>query len=561
MPVTFNGLNIPEQLTSMLIEQLDLSVRSFNALERKGISTVGQLLLLSAQELLSFEAFGRKSLIDVQRALNLLLTSYRKSHDSDQASAHIDFPRKRTVQLCATSGGWLCPQNVSVDLDAPLGVLDLSARPTNALQHLGTKSVRQLMNLSKRDFGKLQNIGRTSVAEVQLKLSNYLSGAPLMAVLVADSLQRDRETVSVGTKTFVNSMLNRLPERSREVIADRYGLWDGIAETLQDIGDKLGRTRERVRQIEKKGLSRLQRIFGHLLLLELVAGKLSNFSLGDATGCGVLDDDEAISAMADDCSQEEAALALSLLNDIAHTREGFLAGSLIEAEPGVYCLSKKVASDYSVLVQLIKSILQKHQKPISEAKLRADMVAQMYHEFPPAELRLTERILSISPSVTRLRTGQIALSPWTEFQSRNASTLAEAALRLIGRPAHFREITEKINASAEVPKGVNERRVHNAIIRTPQKFVWVRSGTYGLAAWGIARPPYLKDRLVQLLSEARYPMPYWHLREKVLEVCNCKEASIRMTLDLNPRVFKKFENDHYGLCEHYVTTALRKADN
>jgi hypothetical protein len=558
MPGIYNSVNVPEQLTSMSIHDLELSVRSFNALDRNGVVTVGQLLLLSADELLRYRGFGRKSLTDVQRALNLLLTSYRKNHTSDQATEHMEFPPKKTLQLSVTQGGWLCPQIVSVDLGAPLGVLDLSTRPTNVLQSLGIKSIRQLMNFSKRDFRELENIGRTSVAEVQLKLSNYLSGAPLMAVSTGDSQRSDRKGALVGTKTFVNSMLSRLSERSRQVIADRYGLWDGIAETLQDVGDKLGLTRERVRQIENMGLIRLQRIFGHRLLLELVAGKLGEFSMADATGCGVLDEDEAISVMADDCSQDEASLAISLLNDVAHAREGFLAGSLIEVEPGVYCLSKKVASDYRVLVELMKSALQKHQKPISESRLRADMVAQMHGTFPPAESKLTERILSVSPSVTQLRNGRIALSLWTEFQSRNAGGLAEAALRMMGRPAHFREIAEKINAVAVVPKGVNERRVHNAIMRTPQKFVWVGSGTYGLAAWGIKRPPYLKDRLVQLLSEARYPLSYWHLREKVLEVCNCKEASIRMTLDLNPKVFKKFEDDQYGLLQHYTNTKLSR---
>jgi hypothetical protein len=481
----------------------------------------------------------------VQQALRVLLTS-RRSRDLNHVITHLHLPRKGRDELCITQSGWQCPQNVSVDLDAPLGVLDLPTRPTNALQSVGIKSVRQLMNFSKRDFRDLQNIGRKSVAEVQLKLSNYFSGGPLMAG-------------SVGTKTFVNSMLSRLPEPDRQVIADRYGLWDGIAETLQEIGDNLGFTRERVRQIEKKGLMRLQRIFGDRLLFELVAGKLSEFSMEDATSCGVFDEDEAISAMADDCSQEEAVSALFLIHNIVDTRESVLTGSFIEVEPGVYGLSKKVTSDYRALVERIKSILQKHQKAISEDKLRTDMVAQMHDESPLAKSRLVARILSISPSVTRLRTGQIALSLWTEFRSRDARLLAEAGLRLIGRPAHFREITEKISELPEVPKGVSERTVLNAIVRTPQKFVRVRRGTYGLAAWGIARSPYLKERLVQLFSEARYPIPYWVLREKVLEVCDCKEDSIRRALKLNPEVFEKFENDQYGLREHYETTVLREA--
>jgi len=94
---------------------------------------------------------------------------------------------------------------------------------------------------------------------------------------------------------------------------------------------------------------------------------------------------------------------------------------------------------------------------------------------------------------------------------------------------------------------LSEQTILNTLIRDPQKFVWVKPGTYGLSAWGIKRAPFLKDRLIELLSDAVYPLPFWHLKEKALEVCNCKDDSVRMTLDLNPKVFKKFAGDQYTL--------------
>jgi hypothetical protein len=86
-------------------------------------------------------------------------------------------------------------------------------------------------------------------------------------------------------------------------------------------------------------------------------------------------------------------------------------------------------------------------------------------------------------------------------------------------------------------------------------FVWVKSGTYGLVAWGLTQPPYIKDKLCELLGETPYPLPYWHIEEKVLEVCNCKPASVRMTLQLNPKVFKKFDGDQFGLARHFSPEA------
>ena len=51
--------------------------------------------------------------------------------------------------------------------------------------------------------------------------------------------------------------LAALPEREREVLALRYGLDDDEPKTLEEIGRRLGLTRERVRQIEVEALRRL----------------------------------------------------------------------------------------------------------------------------------------------------------------------------------------------------------------------------------------------------------------------------------------------------------------
>jgi hypothetical protein len=142
---------------------------------------------------------------------------------------------------------------------------------------------------------------------------------------------------------------------------------------------------------------------------------------------------------------------------------------------------------------------------------------------------------------------QLKAGQFQDSWARNATSLAVATLRGLGRPAHFREITEEAGARFSDAGVINERTIHNALIQDPEKFVWVKNGTYGLAEWGIKKPPFIKDRLRELLSESKYPLPFWYLKEKVLEVCNCKDDSVRMTLDLNPKLFRKFKDDQYGL--------------
>ena len=56
----------------------------------------------------------------------------------------------------------------------------------------------------------------------------------------------------------IRSSLSLLLENERRVIDMRYGLTDGKARTLEDVGATLGLTRERVRQIEAKALRKLR---------------------------------------------------------------------------------------------------------------------------------------------------------------------------------------------------------------------------------------------------------------------------------------------------------------
>ena len=54
-------------------------------------------------------------------------------------------------------------------------------------------------------------------------------------------------------------MLKALNEKEQWVISRRYGLEDGRPCTLEEIGEALGVTRERVRQIEKRAMEKLRK--------------------------------------------------------------------------------------------------------------------------------------------------------------------------------------------------------------------------------------------------------------------------------------------------------------
>ena len=61
-----------EKVLEMTIEELDLSVRSYNCLKRAGINTVQELITKTEEDMMKVRNLGRKSLEEVQEKLEEL---------------------------------------------------------------------------------------------------------------------------------------------------------------------------------------------------------------------------------------------------------------------------------------------------------------------------------------------------------------------------------------------------------------------------------------------------------------------------------------------------------
>ena len=64
----------------------------------------------------------------------------------------------------------------------------------------------------------------------------------------------------------LSEALNRLPPREAQILRLRYGLEDGRVYTLEEVGQTIGVTRERVRQLEAQALNRLRQSSAHVKL-------------------------------------------------------------------------------------------------------------------------------------------------------------------------------------------------------------------------------------------------------------------------------------------------------
>jgi RNA polymerase primary sigma factor len=68
---------------------------------------------------------------------------------------------------------------------------------------------------------------------------------------------QDNNVDSKNMKGLLSEMLSSLSEKEEEIVRMRYGFGNSTVHTLDEIGNKFGVTRERIRQIEKSALKKI----------------------------------------------------------------------------------------------------------------------------------------------------------------------------------------------------------------------------------------------------------------------------------------------------------------
>jgi len=83
-----------------------------------------------------------------------------------------------------------------------------------------------------------------------------------LGTLIPDDqmLQPQEELVRQELDRAIDSLLGALDARQQQILRLRYGMEDGICHSLEDIGKRLGISKERVRQIESQAMDKLQKM-------------------------------------------------------------------------------------------------------------------------------------------------------------------------------------------------------------------------------------------------------------------------------------------------------------
>lgn len=122
----------------------------------------------------------------------------------------------------------------------------------------GIEEIADYLDIDKSRVTELINASKDIVSlETPLSSENDVD---TISDLIKDSKGENPERVIINKKLeeSIEEVLSTLSEKESKVIKYRFGLEGERPQSLKEIGDKYNLTKERIRQIEKKALSRLR---------------------------------------------------------------------------------------------------------------------------------------------------------------------------------------------------------------------------------------------------------------------------------------------------------------
>lgn len=127
-------------------------------------------------------------------------------------------------------------------------------------QKLGrSPSVSEIAQELNLTFGQVRNY--LTISRQPLSLDMRIGDnqdTELQELLEDDTVSPEEYTVQQSLQQDIRTVLTELPPQQKEVINLRFGLVDGIQLSLAKVGQRMGISRERVRQLEQQALKHLR---------------------------------------------------------------------------------------------------------------------------------------------------------------------------------------------------------------------------------------------------------------------------------------------------------------
>jgi len=121
------------------------------------------------------------------------------------------------------------------------------------------EEIAKKMKISKNQMKQINFWLSTKTSSLDAPLGDEQDGQVSDLLEDRNSVAPDFEIERVFDKEHLNSLLSIMTGREKMVLDMRFGLIDAKAQTLASVANKLGVSRERVRQIEEEALRKLKR--------------------------------------------------------------------------------------------------------------------------------------------------------------------------------------------------------------------------------------------------------------------------------------------------------------
>lgn len=343
--------------------------------------------------------------------------------------------------------------------------------------------------------------------------------------------------MNTSVAKLVSQLLQNLDARQKAVIEGRYGLKDGNPKTLAEIGDAMGVTRERVRQIEAGALQVLKPLMGKDEVsgfVNMVKTHLKN--IGGLRREDMLFQD--LKVMVTDGSVSQFNNKVHFILDVSG-EANFVQEDT--AAFGFWYLGeedKKKAQSF--ISKLMKAMESKRETVVSHSeidKVFGDVIK-------PHNLKdlVALNYISSSKHFHVNSFGDFGLSAWPEVNPKTVRDWAYLVLKKNSTPLHFEDIATMINkVRKDSKKSAHMQTVHNELIKD-NRFVLVGRGMYSLKEFGVM-PGTAREVMARLLKN-HGPLSPEELLKLVLNERLLKKNTVLINLR-NRKFFKRMEDGRY----------------
>lgn len=337
-------------------------------------------------------------------------------------------------------------------------------------------------------------------------------------------------TLSFKPKIVTKTLISGLNERTKDIILQRYGIGDYTErKTLEEIGERYGITRERIRQLVNYALNSVK-TGKYYSSAESAFAELHDFIYKKG---GILSEREIFERLAKDMATRNHIYFLLVLAD------EFIKIKEDETFHHRWTVDRERAEKvHEILSQLHLNI--KDSDLIKEKEMIALMqnyVDKILQEKIKEEILLSW--LRISKLIDRNPLGEWGKITSENIRPRGVRDLAFLVFRKHGSPLHFNEVAKSI--SENFSKEAHHATVHNELIKD-DRFVLVGRGVYALKDWGYA-PGTVSD-VIRSILKREGQLSKEEVIKTVLKERHVKENTILVNLQ-NSRYFKRNPDGTY----------------